>query len=114
MDAFFCIDKPVGITSFGVLFQMRKILGVKKIGHTGTLDPLASGCLLVATGAYTKLIPYFEKDQKGYDVIVGLDGESPSYDTETPIEYISPELQEKLKQDISFSSLQEICSEHFL
>jgi len=48
MYGFFLIDKPSGITSFDVIRQLRKTLGEKKIGHTGTLDPLATGCLLVA------------------------------------------------------------------
>jgi tRNA pseudouridine55 synthase len=43
MDAFFYIDKPTGQTSFQVLRDMRRILNVKKIGHSGTLDPLATG-----------------------------------------------------------------------
>ncbi|MDR0771718.1 MAG: hypothetical protein LBF15_01250 [Candidatus Peribacteria bacterium] len=46
---------------------------IKKIGHTGTLDPLATGLLLVATGDYTKLIPYFEKDTKEYEFEVSFD-----------------------------------------
>jgi tRNA pseudouridine55 synthase len=50
------IDKPVGITSFGVIQRLRKELQIKKIGHAGTLDPLASGLMVVGVGAGTKLL----------------------------------------------------------
>lgn len=49
-----CIDKPVGMTSFDVIRVLRRTLGVRKMGHAGTLDPLASGLLLVGVGAGTK------------------------------------------------------------
>jgi tRNA pseudouridine55 synthase len=49
MHGFFLVDKPSGMTSFDVVRQLKKKLQTKKIGHTGTLDPLATGCLLVAT-----------------------------------------------------------------
>gem|GEM_PF-6708507 len=52
---------------------MRKTLNIKKMGHTGTLDPLATGCMLVAVGNYTKLIPYFEKDTKTYEFDIMID-----------------------------------------
>ena len=48
------------------------------MGHTGTLDPLASGLLLVATGEYTKLIPFFEKAKKTYEFTIKLDGTTES------------------------------------
>ncbi len=60
------IDKPVGISSFDVIRQIRKTLGVRKCGHTGTLDPLASGVLIVAVGEACKLIPYLEANRKEY------------------------------------------------
>ena len=55
------IDKPEGKTSFDVIRSIRKILQVKKIGHSGTLDPIASGILGVAIGEATKSIPFFSK-----------------------------------------------------
>jgi len=113
MDAFFLIDKPSGITSFGVLREMRRILSVKKIGHTGTLDPLATGGLLVATGNYTKLIPYVEKDSKKYTATIQLDGTSPSYDSDTEISYISQDKQKELKQNIALRQIDDIFQKHF-
>jgi tRNA pseudouridine55 synthase len=113
MDAFFFIDKPTGQTSFQVLRDMRKILWVKKIGHSGTLDPLATWGLLVATGQYTKLITYVEKDTKSYRADIMLDGESPSYDSDSEVEFLSLEDQEKHKNSISKAGLEEIFQKNF-
>jgi tRNA pseudouridine55 synthase len=64
------IDKPSGITSMDVLRKIRKALGVKKIGHAGTLDPLATGVLPVALREATKTIPYSMEAEKEYDFTV--------------------------------------------
>ena len=114
MDAFFFIDKPTGQTSFDVLRDMRRILWVKKIWHTGTLDPLATWGLLVATWAYTKLIPYVEKDSKSYVADIMLDGTSPSYDSDTEVSYISINQQAQARSDISIEILENIFRENFL
>lgn len=114
MDAFFLIDKPKGITSFGVLKQMRKTLWIRKLWHTGTLDPLATGALLVATGKYTKLIPYFEKDTKSYECEIRLDGVSDSYDIDTPVRYISEQDQAKAKQELTIEKIEKILRQNFL
>ncbi len=113
MDSFFLIDKPAGITSFWVLSELRKKLGIKKIGHTGTLDPLATGCLLVATGNYTKLIPYFEKDTKEYECTILLDGVSDSYDIDTPVTHISDSQKKSFSKSISRENIQKILEKHF-
>jgi tRNA pseudouridine55 synthase len=72
-DGFWLIDKESNWTSFDVCAKLRKILNTKKVGHTGTLDPFATGLLLIATGKCTKLIPYLEKERKTYraDIIFG-------------------------------------------
>jgi len=113
MDAFFFIDKPTGMTSFDVLRDMRRILWIKKIGHTGTLDPLATGGLLVATGNYTKLISYIEKDSKTYAATIMLDGTSASLDRDTEIHYISDELKNTCKNEITQSKIEKILADHF-
>jgi tRNA pseudouridine55 synthase len=113
MDAFFYIDKPTGSTSFQVLRDMRRILGVKKIGHSGTLDPLATGGLLVATGNYTKLIPYVEKDSKSYRATIMLDGVSPSFDSDSEVNYLSASDHEKYKQELRLEKIEKIFSENF-
>ena len=53
MNGFILIDKPTGITSFAVVQQIRKLTKIKKVGHTGTLDPLATGLMIVAVGETT-------------------------------------------------------------
>lgn len=113
INRFYYIDKPIGLTSFDVLRQMRKKLNIKKMWHTGTLDPLATGGLLVAVGNYTKLIPYFEKDSKEYVFTVELNWVTPSFDAETPVEYISQDLQEKFKKELNQEKIEKILNEHF-
>ncbi|KMQ50678.1 tRNA pseudouridine synthase B [Chitinispirillum alkaliphilum] len=66
MDGFLCIDKPLGPSSFAVTSEVRKKLGIKKIGHAGTLDPYASGLLVLALGKYTRLIQYLPAEPKIY------------------------------------------------
>ena len=114
MDAFFFIDKPTGQTSFDVLRDMRRILWIKKIGHSGTLDPLATGGLLVATGQYTKLISYVEKDTKKYLATISLDGTSPSFDSDSEISYLSTLEQEKYQKNLSLEEIDNLFKENFL
>lgn len=97
---FFLIDKPLGMTSFDVIRKLRKALQIKKMWHTGTLDPLASGLLLVATGNSTKLIPLLESARKEYITTIHLDGKSDSYDMGTPIMPISGKKKEKTATEI--------------
>jgi tRNA pseudouridine55 synthase len=67
------IDKPKGMTSFGVVARVRRILGVKKAGHAGTLDPLATGLMLVGVGAGTKALTSLVKLDKEYiaEILIG-------------------------------------------
>lgn len=82
---FYCIDKPLWITSFDVIRRLRKTLGIKKMWHTWTLDPLASGCILIATENSTKLIPLIEWSDKTYTFTVAINGTSPSLDLGTTV-----------------------------
>lgn len=93
---FFLIHKPLGLSSFSAIAHLRKKFSIKKIGHTGTLDPLATGLLLVATGNSTKLIPYIDKARKTYVFTARLDGQTPSCDLDTPVEYLDPVLLEQI------------------
>ena len=81
MFGFININKPSGITSQKVISIIRKIKGIKQIGHAGTLDPIASGVLPVAIGKATKLIDYLSYD-KEYIVSMYLGKISDTYDTE--------------------------------
>ena len=66
MDAIFLINKPEGMTSFDVCHRIKKSLHERSVGHTGTLDPNATGLLIVLCGKYTKLLPYCDHDKKEY------------------------------------------------
>lgn len=113
MDAFYLIDKPLGITSFDVLRKLKKHLSIKKMWHTGTLDPLATGLLLVAVWNYTKLIPYFEKDVKEYEFKISLDGTTPSFDSETQITFLSDEKKQYFKNHLSTSQIERLLTQKF-
>ncbi|MDE6241439.1 MAG: tRNA pseudouridine(55) synthase TruB [Anaeroplasmataceae bacterium] len=75
MDGFFIIDKPKGITSQGAVLKIKKQFQLKKCGHTGTLDPDATGVLVVACGEATKLIRLLDEKDKEYEatIVFGLD-----------------------------------------
>ena len=66
-NVFFVIDKPAGITSHDVVSRVRRILGTRKVGHTGTLDPFATGVLPVAVNEATKAIPFLNEGVKSYE-----------------------------------------------
>jgi tRNA pseudouridine55 synthase len=66
MNGFLVVDKPRGITSNQVVGKVKKATGVKKIGHAGTLDPMATGVLVLAVGKVTRLIKYIQDQSKEY------------------------------------------------
>jgi tRNA pseudouridine55 synthase len=86
------IDKPLEWTSFQVVnkvrWLIRKSFGIKKIkvGHAGTLDPLATGLLIICTGKFTKKIDTFQAQEKEYTGTFTLGATTPSYDLETAID----------------------------
>ena len=77
------IDKPSGPTSFQIVNKIRQITGVKKVGHSGTLDPKANGLMIVCTGKKTREMDNFIGLDKTYSGIIQLGLQSPSKDTET-------------------------------
>jgi len=86
------IDKPVNWTSFNVVSRVRRLTKVKKVGHAGTLDPLATGLLIVCTGKKTKEISEYQAQRKKYTGIITLGKSSPSMDLATEItEKVLPE-----------------------
>jgi tRNA pseudouridine55 synthase len=70
IDGVLIIDKPAGITSHDVVSRLRRILKTKRIGHTGTLDPFATGVLVMLIGQATRLAQFLDKDAKGYEAVV--------------------------------------------
>ncbi len=90
------IDKPLTWTSFQVVnklrWQIRQRFDIKKIkvGHAGTLDPLATGLLIVCTGKFTKKIETYQAQEKEYTGTITVGGTTPSYDLETEINETFP------------------------
>lgn len=76
-------DKPIGWTSFDMVRKIRNLIRVKKVGHAGTLDPLATGLLIVCTGKFTKKINEYMGMEKEYVGTFTLGSTTPSYDLET-------------------------------
>lgn len=72
MDAVILLNKPAGMTSFDAVAKCRRIFHERKIGHTGTLDPEASGLMIILLGKYTKLLPYCVKNHKAYQATLKL------------------------------------------
>jgi tRNA pseudouridine55 synthase len=85
MKGFLIVDKPAGITSFDVVAQARRALGIRKIGHLGTLDPLATGVLVLAVGEGTKLIQYLMGADKDYEATLEFGKISDTYDSDGQI-----------------------------
>jgi len=72
VDGFLIIDKPAGCSSHDVVNRVRRILATKKVGHTGTLDPFATGVLPIAVGEGTKAIPFLDEGEKRYQATLQL------------------------------------------
>lgn len=86
------IDKPIEWTSFDVVNKLRRILGIRKIGHAGTLDPLATGLLIICTGKLTKKINDYQGLEKEYTGTMVIGQTTSSHDLETePTEPVSLE-----------------------
>src|SRR5690242_9126232 len=82
MDGLIVIDKPAGPTSHDVVARMRRVLGERRIGHTGTLDPNASGVLPLVVGRATRLAKFLSSEHKRYEAIVRLGVSTDTYDGE--------------------------------
>ena len=77
------IDKPLDWTSFDVVRKIRNTIKIKKVGHAGTLDPLATGLLIVCTGKFTKRINEYMAQEKEYTGTITLGATTPTYDLES-------------------------------
>ncbi|MEI0611511.1 tRNA pseudouridine(55) synthase TruB [Brachyspira pilosicoli] len=109
MKGFLIVNKPKGITSFDVIRKLKPILKEKKIGHVGTLDPFASGVLIIALGRYTKLFFLFDDLYKEY-IAEGVFGESRDTDD------VEGKILEKSKNQniLSFNELETLIKNNFL
>ncbi len=92
------VNKPYGWSSFQAVKKIKYLFKAKKCGHAGTLDPLATGLLILCTGKATRKLEGFQGQEKEYTGTMVLGGTTPSYDMETevneqyPTEHINPEL----------------------
>ncbi len=82
MNGLLIVDKPAGCTSHDVVRRVRKAVGQRSVGHAGTLDPLATGVLVVALGEGTKLVSHLQSDDKRYEVTIALGAETDSLDAD--------------------------------
>lgn len=96
------IDKDDNISSFGVVYWLRKIIGIKKIGHAGTLDPKATGLLILCTGKKTKEISNYQEMRKVYSGIISLGKKTKSMDSETEV------IEERSTNEITIEHIEEI------
>ncbi len=81
----FLLDKPKGLHSFNIVSRVRKILNLKKVGFSGTLDPLASGLMIVASGQATKLLDLFHNFTKEYEAEIIFGQTTSSFDLEQAV-----------------------------
>lgn len=104
MHGFFIIDKPEGITSHDVVSRVRKIVGTRKVGHTGTLDPFATGVLPVAVNDGTKAIIFLDEGIKKYEALLRLGVSTDTLDMTGTV------LNEKNPSNITRQQFHQICS----
>ncbi len=106
------IDKPIDWTSFDVVRKIRNTIQIKKVGHAGTLDPLATGLLIVCTGKFTKKINEYMAQEKEYTGCITLGATTPTYDLESEpenfksFEKISVEMIHKVAEKFTGEILQ--------
>ena len=113
------IDKPLEWTSTDVVRKIKfalQRLGYKKIkiGHAGTLDPLATGVLLVCIGKATKMVNALQAEEKEYIAELELGASTPSYDMEHPIDqrYPTEHITREMIERLSLTSLVSVCKRH--
>ncbi len=102
IDGILIVDKPEGLTSHDVVARLRRILKMKRIGHTGTLDPFATGVLVMLVGKATRLAQFFDKDRKEYEATVRL-----GFETDTGDVSGSPKQIQNSKFKIQGEDIQE-------
>lgn len=76
------LDKPTGMSSFAALYPLKRLVGHGRVGHAGTLDPFASGLLIVCVGRYTRLASLFESESKTYECLITFGSTTTTLDTD--------------------------------
>jgi len=110
MDGLLLVDKPAGWTSHDAVAYIRRTLWIKRVGHTGTLDPDATGLILVLIGKATRLARYFDWDKKGYSSVMEIGSETDTEDAsgQVTMECPVPELGQGRVEEVFRSFIGEI------
>ncbi len=90
MDGLLVVDKPPGLTSHDVVARVRRLAGTRKVGHAGTLDPMATGVLVLGLGRATRLLGHLALTDKAYDATIGLGVSTSTDDAEGEISSTAP------------------------
>jgi len=100
VNRLFVVNKPIFRGSNSYMGYVKRKYGTKKVGFSGTLDPFATGCLIVATGQYTKLFQYLKKTPKSYKATLWLGANSPTLDIEKVDSIVdtTPFTQDKIEE----------------
>ena len=106
MDGILIIDKPEGWTSHDVVGKTRKILRTKRIGHTGTLDPFATGVLVILVGKATRLAQFLDKDRKEYEAEIAF-----GFETDTGDRTGSPKSKVQSPKSVSVEDIEKVLPE---
>ena len=107
MDGLLIVDKPTGLTSHDVVARVRRILKTRRVGHTGTLDPFATGVMVILVGKATRLAQFLDKDVKEYEAAVHFGFEtdtgdrtgSPKSQNESPKSKVQSPYQSKKSKE---------------
>lgn len=108
---FYLVDKPLWISSNLVAKILKRVIDVPKIWFAGTLDPLASGLMIIGTHGSPRLFPLLESYTKTYETIIRLDGTTDSYDQEQPVKNL--EISTRIQKKITKEFLEKIIQENF-
>lgn len=106
MDGIIIVNKEKGMSSFDVIRALRKLLQIKKIGHTGTLDPLATGVLILCLGKATRLSEEIEAYTKVYEAEMEFGHRTDTYDSEGKI------VEESLKKEVTIDEFREVLKKY--
>lgn len=105
IDAMLLVDKPAGITSHDVVSVARRALGERRIGHAGTLDPFATGLLVLLTGRATRVLPYVEGEPKEYEATIRWGAETDTDDATGAVTRESSYVPPREALDLAVASL---------
>lgn len=100
------IDKPAGMTSHDVVLRVRRALGTKRVGHTGTLDPFATGVMVVLVGNVTRLAQFLDKDEKEYEAVVRF-----GFETDTGDSTGTPKPESRSARELKLADVEAVLPE---